>query len=274
MRVVATDATITVDDARIRHKLFPVPSIALGRLLVGSLLMASTLKDQAVVSLTVKGDGPLSMITADASCDGYVRGYCSAPQLDVSIQNGEIKEIIGKGHLSVRKYIEQDGKPYTGIIELHTGEIGEDLAYYYYHSEQIPTAISIGVYIGKDGRVAGAGGILVQALPPQEESFLEKLETIFARSPAITSLTKNQVDAEGIVQAYLPGFDLERMESLSPMFRCSCGKTRTKRAIVALGKDDIKSLIAEGEKVDIVCDYCGQHYYYEIEDLEQILTEL
>ncbi len=276
MRVIATNATITVDDARIRHRLSPIPAIALGRLLVGSLLMASTLKDHAVVTLQVSGDGPLNFLTADASYEGYVRGYCSAPDLDVPIarKGWNIAQWIGKGLFSVKKMIEENTKPYTGIVPLYTGEIGEDIAYYYFHSEQIPTAISLGVYFGKEGDITAAGGILVQAMPPQEDNFLESLGTIFSKSPSISEIIGQGADADGIVQAYLPGYSLEHMSTISPMFKCTCNKSKSEKAFFTFGAEEVKSMIDEEGKIDIVCDYCGQNYFFEKEDLEKILKKI
>ena len=273
LRVIAIDASITVDDARIRHRLFPVPAIALGRLLIAGILTASTMKDGAMISLKVDGDGPLGFIHVDATYDGHARGYCQRPHLDVEhIDGGKIAPYIGQGQLKVVKRADHETDPYTGIVNLYTGEIGEDLAYYFLSSEQIPTAISLGVFYGTDGRVQAAGGILVQALPPQKEEFLTKLETIFSKSPSVTELVKSGVDADGIVQAYLPGFDLERLEEKSPMFKCFCQRSRSEKALISLGKEELQTLLEEDGHVDITCDYCGQHYFFNEEDLNKLIA--
>ncbi|BBM83599.1 Hsp33 family molecular chaperone HslO [Candidatus Uabimicrobium amorphum] len=275
LRIIAIDASITVDDARIRHRLFPIPAIALGRLLISGILTASTMKEGAMVSLKVQGDGPLGFITVDATYDGHARGYCQNPHFDVeNVQNSKISPYIGNGQLKVVKRIDHETDPYTGIVNLYTGEIGEDIAYYFLSSEQIPTAISLGVYYGKDGRVAAAGGILVQALPPQKEEFLAKLETIFAKSPSITDLVLNGADADGIVQAYLPGFDLKRLEAKVPMFKCFCQRSRSEKAIISLGKEQLQTIKEEDGEIDITCDYCGQHYFFSEDDLQKLLDEM
>ncbi|WP_372366524.1 Hsp33 family molecular chaperone HslO [Candidatus Uabimicrobium sp. HlEnr_7] len=275
LRIIAIDASITVDDARIRHRLFPIPAIALGRLLIAGILTASTMKDGAMVSLKVDGDGPLGFINVDATYDGHARGYCQSPHFDVEhIENSKIAPYIGKGQLKVVKRIDHETDPYTGIVNLYTGEIGEDLAYYFLSSEQIPTAISLGVYFGQDGRVKGAGGILVQALPPQQEKFLSKLETIFAKSPSITDLVLDGADADAIVQAYLPGFDLKRLDSKVPMFKCFCQRSRSEKALISLGKEELKNILQEDGEVDITCEYCGQHYIFSEEDLQKMIDEM
>lgn len=275
VRIIAIDASITVDDARIRHRLFPIPAIALGRLLIAGLLTVSTMKDDAVVTLRIDGDGPLGFITVDALYRGDVRGYCQRPHFDAEyINNGQVAPFIGNGQLKVTKRVDKDIDPYTGIVSLHTGEIGEDLAYYFLSSEQIPTAISMGVYYGKDGRVQAAGGILVQALPPQNDNFLEKLETIFAKSPSITELVKNGADADGIVQGYLPGFELEKLDEKVPMFKCYCRRSKTEKALISLGKEELSTILKEDGNVEMDCEYCGQQYVFDKDDLEKMIQNI
>jgi len=279
LRAFVVRTTNLCEIARLKHKTFPIATAVLGRVLTGALLLTSLLKhasDQRLL-LRVEGDGPIGYAVAEANAKGEVRGFVKNPHVETLVKevNGskkfDIAGAVGKGFLTVIKDF-GFGTPYESSVPLVSGEIAEDIAYYLLKSEQIPSAVSIGVLVGETGKVEAAGGFLVQPLPGASDKAIEKLEENVKKLPPVSALIKEGKRPEEIVELLFEGFTPHILALKELSFRCKCSKEIAKGGVIALPEKDLRELIEEGG-VTIRCNFCNEEYFFSREELEEILKE-
>ncbi|MFZ5943810.1 MAG: Hsp33 family molecular chaperone HslO [Bacillota bacterium] len=276
IRVSALVSTKLVDEARTRHKTFPVATAALGRVMNSALLLTWGLKDQGTITVRVFGDGPLGGIIADANSFGEVRGYVQNPQVDISLSpKGKLD--VGAGVGAGTLYVTKDlglKEPYTGSVPLVSGEIGEDIAYYLANSEQIPSLVSVGVLVNPDLSVAASGGIIIQALPQAEEEILIRIEENIANIKPISTLIKEGNGPRELIDIYLKGIQVNILDEKPANFRCRCSEKRIRDILVSLGKGELEDIIEKEGKSTVTCHFCNEEYTFNKEELQNLLLEI
>lgn len=266
VRVFAIDATGVVDEIARRHGTIPVVTAAIGRLSTGALLFGAMLKEEShMVTLRVQGDGPAGTLLASANATGGVRGLVSNPQPEVEqVRNGKlnVRGAVGtSGSLTVTRDLGM-GQPYVGTVEIVSGEIGEDIAHYLLRSEQVPSAVGIGVFVQADGFVGAAGGYLIQLLPGVTDSQAAGIESVVRDLPHPTLMLRDGLTPEAML-ARVFGDDLNVLERRDVRFECHCSMDRAERAIRMLGAEAIDEMIQEGAErggAEVTCEFCTEQY--------------
>lgn len=277
VRAAAVNATRVVEEMRSIQNSYPVSTVAVGRSMVASLLMASHLKNNQELSIYVQGNGPLSRVFAEASYEGRVRGFSSAPQLEVPSMGEKIliAPSIGIGLLTVTHHLPMGGPPHRGTVELITSEIGDDIAYYLNQSHQIPSVVALGVHLNQYGKVEAAGGILIELMPGHTEETVNAIEARVKKAKPISTRLLEGANAEDLIKDYLADFELLPMEHEHEIeYSCRCTKERVMRSVGLLGLEEIDSIIADGEATDVSCEFCGRHYSLTVDDLKEIRAEV
>ncbi len=271
---VATTRHIT-ETARKRHSLSPVACAALGRTMTGALLLAGDYKNHEGVSLTIKGDGPLEGVYADAFDSNKVRGYVGNPSVDIPLKaNGklDVGTAVGQhGQLTVTRFTPEK-TTYASQSDLVSGEIAEDLAYYLYTSEQIPSTISLGVLVERDYTIAASGGFLVQALPGAADDALERVEANILRLGPITSYLKEHPQGDELIGRILDGFHYKELFRQKLYWQCTCSKQRFERILTTLTESD-KATLLEDPQVEMTCHYCGNKYVLSHDELVALYNQ-
>ncbi len=279
LRAFVVRTTNLCEIARLRHKLSPIAAAVLGRALTGALLLTSLLKHgtEQRVLLRIEGDGPVGLVVAEANAKGEVRGFVQNPEVPTftKVENGrkkfDIAKAVGKGVLTVVKDL-GFGTPYESSVPIVSGEIAQDIAYYLLKSEQIPSAVGIGVLVGETGKVEAAGGFLAQPLPGASERAIDKLEKNVKRLPPVSSLIKEGKRPEDIAEMIFSGFTTEILALKELSFKCKCSKEVAARSLFAMPKEELESLKREGG-VSIRCNFCGEEYFFSPEEIDEILKE-
>ena len=276
VRALACVTTTLVNEACTRHGTYPTASAALGRALTGGLLLGALLEPDQRVALMFEGNGPLKKILVEAESNGGVRGYVKVPEVDLPSRNGKIdvSGALGKsGFLTVTKDLRLR-EPYRGTVQLYTGEIASDIAYYLTKSEQIPSAVGLGVYVEPDLTVTAAGGFLIQSLPPSDESMIDILIEHIREMPSITDQLRSGKTPEALLETIFAGIPFEILENLSLTYRCSCSRGRIEQALITLGKKEIASIIAKDEIIDVTCEFCRKGYVFSRKELKRLMDEM
>ncbi|MDF1551435.1 MAG: Hsp33 family molecular chaperone HslO [Deferrisomatales bacterium] len=272
-RVVACVTTELVHEACRLQGTLPSATVALGRALSAAALMVALLKDKQRVSLKFEGSGPLRKVIAEADADGAVRGTVGDPQIDLP-RSGDgiaVAPALGRaGFLTVRKDLGLK-QPYSGTVQLWNSEIAADLAYYFTESEQLPSAVGLGVFLDGKGGVAAAGGFLLQALPPSDPEAVEALAHHADAAPPLSELLLQGMDAKQLLAQILGALPFRVLERRPLRFRCSCSRERVEQALVSLGPEQLGEMIAAGEDGDIGCEFCRRHYVIAAADLARLL---
>ena len=273
VRAFAVDATELVEEARRRHDTSPVITAALGRLLCAGAMMGSAMKgEDDLLTLIIKSDGPAKGMTVTANSHGDVKGYPQVPQVEVPNKYKgklDVGGAIGPGTLTIIMDLGLK-EPYSGQIELQTGEIGDDIAYYYTKSEQTPSAVGLGVMVDTDLSVKHAGGFMIQLMPEATEETIVALEKKLGEMPNVTGLMEEGKTPEEILNYLLEGLDPEITDRQDVRFKCNCGHDRMLEALATLKKSDIEEMIADGEDLEVVCHFCNTKYKIGIEELKEI----
>lgn len=271
--VRAMVGTELVAEASARHHTSPAASAALGRTLMGAVLLATSTKSGETVQLQLRGDGPLGSITAISDGEGRVRGYASNPGAVVPPDDGrlDVGAAVGRGVLAVVRYGPRSREPYRGIVPLVAGTVAQDIAHYLAESEQIPSAVALGVFLTGDGGIDAAGGFFVQALPNAREDEVEQVEANVRGFPGPGELVREGVGADGIVDRLLTGLGSRERRRSRPAFHCACGRERVLRAVSLLGEEEIRSSAEGGENLEIRCEFCGERYDVTPDDLGALL---
>ncbi len=269
---IACNTTQLVTEVCRRHDVGPTAAAALGRALTGAVLLAATLKDKQSVQLKFEGNGPLGKVVTEAGCEGWARGYIGSPRADVPLHNGNIDIVSGLGRagfLTVTKDIGLE-KKYTGTVQLYTSEIGEDIAYYLAESEQIPSAVSLGVHLEKDGSIPAAGGFLVQSLPPADEEIVASLEKEVHRIGHVTSLLRTGKSPEEILASLFAKIPHKTIEHKLLFHRCSCSQDKMKAVLQTLSHEDLAYLLELDQETSIQCEFCRDKYTFDKEYLMRL----
>jgi molecular chaperone Hsp33 len=273
VRVLA--ATSLVREAAARHHTSPTASVALGRALMGALLLATEAKTGERLQLRVRGDGPLGTILVTADAEGTVRGYVQHPAVDVPLAGEElgVADAIGLGVLSVERNHPSWRHPYSGIVPIVTGEIAQDLAHYLLESEQKPSAVALGIYLTPDGEVEAAGGYLIQSLPGAPDAALAALEQRVAETAHPSELLRAGASAQAILERLLGGIGWGAVGRVRPRFYCPCDLGRVVRAASLLGRAEIREIIARGEELEVRCAFCADVYRLSPDQLGSALPD-
>jgi molecular chaperone Hsp33 len=277
LRASALVATHFLKEVQKIHQSSPVATIAMGRLITGALLMASGLAEKQQVSLRLQGDGPLGEISADSNFECEARVYCANPQLDVPMVGGRLPvgPAVGSGLLTVSRFHEFHKHPQISLIEIQTGEIAEDLSYYYQQSQQTPTIVALSVSLDKDGNVQAAGGVILELMPGAPESLIQKLEAQARQSRPLSELILKGATALDLVKQYAHTTPLK--ESIHPhqvKYHCPCSRERVDRTLKLLGKGALAEMILKGTPSEVQCHFCGRTYQVELSALRQLHDEL
>ena len=267
-----------VERARNIHKLLPTATAALGRTLLGASLLGDMLKEEkGALTLQIKGGGPLGTILAVSDCEGNVRGYVQNPQVELMEQcpgKLDVGRAVGTdGTLTVIKDIGLK-EPYVGSIGLFSGEIADDLAMYFVESEQIPTACALGVLVGLDQSVTAAGGYLIQLLPGAGEDVISQIEAGVKKLGPVSAALDRGLDAEGLLREVLDGFELDILQTHPVEYRCACSRDRVVRALISLGRQELREMIEEQGQAELSCQFCDKVYRFSREELEEILAQM
>jgi molecular chaperone Hsp33 len=276
VRALACVTTNLVHEACHRHGTYPTAAAALGRALTGGALLGALLKTGQRVALKFEGNGPLKKIIVEAESNGLVRGYVAVPQVDLPSKAGklDVASALGKaGLLTVTKDLRMK-EPYQGIVQLYTGEIAADIAFYLTESEQIPSAVGLGVFVAPDWSVAAAGGFLIQSLPPVNEKVIERLIERIEKLPPITALLRGGKTPEEVLDLLFGGISFSTLEKFALAFRCSCSRERVEEALITLGRDELAALIDREEQTCVTCEFCREQYVFSREDLARLLREI
>jgi molecular chaperone Hsp33 len=262
LSVRAVVATRLVADAAARHGTAPTATAALGRALMGAILLASDAQDDETIQLQFRGDGVLGTVTAIGRTDGGVRGYVGNPAADLPPRAGklDVGGAVGRGILSVVRHHPSWREPYLGVVPLRTGEIAEDLAGYLLESEQRPAAVALGVFLEADGSVGAAGGFMVHVLPGASEEAVAQLEANVLALPAPSEMLRAGLCADDVVDRLLGSLGSGRRVRLEPAFHCGCGRERILRAITLLGRDELREIASADEPLEVRCEFCGARY--------------
>lgn len=274
LRVFAITARNMVERARQIHQTSPVATAALGRLLAAGSMMGSMMKgEQDVLTLQIQCGGPIGGLTVTADHLGRVKGYVREPQVDLPLNSKgklDVSGALGPGFLNVIRDIGMK-EPYNGQTHLVSGEIAEDLTYYYATSEQIPSSVGLGVLVGPEAKVRQAGGFIIQVMPLAEETVIDQLEASLQKVDSITDLMEQGMKPEDLLQHLLGGLDLEVTDRMETQYYCNCSRERVFQAIASIGRKDLEEMAADREPIEVNCQFCGSHYRFETEDLEQLL---
>ena len=274
IKVSAVSTRELTERARQIHRTLPVATAALGRLLAGASMMGNALKEEAAsLTLQVRGGGPLGALLAVSDHEGNVRGTVENPAVDIPLREDgklDVGEAVGnQGTLTVIRDLRMK-EPYVGSVGLLWGEIAEDIALYFVESEQIPTACGLGVLVDRDQSVLAAGGYLVQLLPGAGDETAEALEKSLRAAGPVTELLKADPDPEALLRAALPGLDV--LEKRPIEYRCDCSRERMERALISLGREELRSMIEEQGGAELTCRFCDNVQRFSREELEALLA--
>ena len=275
IRAFAITSRDLVEKARQIHNTSPAATAALGRLLSAGAMMGSMMKgEQDLLTLQIRGDGPLGGITVTADSRAQVKGYVNEPAVLIPANAKgklDVSGAIGKGMLQVIRDLGMK-EPYVGQTELQTGEIAEDLTYHFAASEQIPSSVGLGVLLNRDNTVRQAGGFILQLMPYTEDKVIEQLEKCLARVRSVTELLDQGLTPEGILEELLGELGLTINDTIPAAFACNCSKERVEKAIISIGSRDIREMIRDGKLIEVKCHFCNQAYTFDIEELKNILS--
>ncbi len=274
-RVFAADTRDVIEEARTLHHTAPTATAALGRVLTAAALLGADLKTGRVL-IQINGGGPLGELLAEADASGNIRGLVQRPHVHLTPQKGKllVGQAVGKdGFISVIRDLGLK-EPYQGSTALISGEIAKDLSYYLTVSEQIPSAVALGVFVEQDNTVSAAGGFLIQTMPVASEEEISATEKTLLDLPPVTTLLREGLNPEEILKRIFGPNEVEILEIRPLQYRCRCSRDRVERALVALGREEIERFIKKGEPVEISCDFCGKKYIFDPRDLKEILGQI
>jgi molecular chaperone Hsp33 len=276
IRAFAATTRDMVEHARSAHETSPVATAALGRLLTAGAMMGIMMKgEKDVLTLQVRGDGPIQGITVTADSNGMVKGYVHEPKVMLPANAKgklDVGRAVGRGSLRVIKDLGLK-EPYIGQTGLVSGEIAEDLTYYFAASEQVPSSVALGVLMNRDNTVKRSGGFILQLMPFAEEEVVGKLETIIGKLSGITNLLDQEMSPEMILEHILGEFGVEILDRVPTAFACDCSKSRVEKAIISIGEKEITEMIEDQEPIEVNCQFCGKQYQFTVDDLKEILTK-
>jgi len=273
IRAFAITSRDTVEHARSAHDLSPVVTAALGRLMTGAVMMGSMLKGgKDLLTLQINGRGPVRSLVVTADAGGHVKGYAGSPQAMMPPNSAgklDVGGVIGKGTLTVIKDMGLK-EPYSSTVALQTGEIGDDLTYYFAASEQVPSVVALGVLMDRNNTVKQAGGFILQLMPFTEEAVIGALEKKLASLAPVTTLLEEGKSPEQILEEVLGDLGVEFTDRIPVSFYCNCSKERVEKVLTSLSREELKDLIDEGKDVELNCHFCNTDYTFSVEELKKL----
>jgi molecular chaperone Hsp33 len=275
VRALAAVTTQLVDEARWRHNTAPTASAALGRTMTAGLLLGSLLRDDETISLQFVSKGRLRGILVDANAQGEVRGFVYHPRTHLPARNGklDVGGAVGSGTFVVMRSQPWSKTPYRSVLPIVSGEIGQDIAHYLLHSEQIPSAVSLGVFVQPDESVQAAGGFVIQAMPGATDELIAQLENQVARIRPVSDLIRNGATPHEIIQEVVGEFGPSVVGEQDVQFVCRCSQERVLGALVLLGLAEIQDILATKGQADVTCEFCNQEFIIDCAGLEQLIVE-
>mgnify|MGYP002511047826 FL=1 len=273
IRAFAITSKEMVEEARRDHGTSPVITAALGRLLSGAAMMGTMMKgEKDLLTVQIQCSGPAKGLTVTANSKGEVKGFPMAADVELPPNAQGKLDVGGALGLGVMSVIKDMGlkEPYVGQIALQTGEIAEDLTYYFATSEQIPSAVGLGVLVDKDLSVRQAGGFIIQLMPFTSDEVVEKLEKKITEIASVTEMLEDGKTPEMILEEILGEFGVEITDKMDAAFRCDCSKKKVSRAIATLSKKDLDDIIGDGESIEVKCQFCNKAYEFTVEELKEM----
>lgn len=274
VRAFAAYTKNTVETARQAHNTSPVVTAGLGRLLTAGAMMGSMMKgDRDVLTIKAEGSGPVGHYLVTADSKGNVKGYAANPNVILTANAAgklDVGGSLGVGLLTVIKDLGLK-EPYTGTCELVSGEIAEDLTYYFASSEQTPSSVGLGVLMTKDNTVNVAGGFIIQLMPDATEETISIVEEKISTIKSVTSMLENGLDPEGIINLILGGLDPEILDKMPVRFYCNCSKERVSKALIAIGRKELDNIIEENEPIEVKCHFCNKAYNFTVDELKKLV---
>ena len=270
IRAFAITSRDLVEEARQRHNTSPIVTAALGRMLSAGSMMGVMLKgEDDLVTLQIQGSGPMKGITVTANSKGEVKGFPNVSVVDLPPKNGKL-DVGGAIDLGIMRVIKDMGlkEPYVGTVELQTGEIAEDLTYYYAVSEQIPSSVGLGVLMNKDNTVNCAGGFIVQLMPFTSDEVISQIEENLKTLPSVTDMLSAGKTPEQMLETVLAGLDIDIKETYPACYKCDCSRDRVVKSLASLGKEDMDDIISDGKPVEVRCQFCNEAYEFTIDEIK------
>ena len=276
IRAFAADTKDVVEEARTRHNLSPVASAALGRLMTATLMMGWDMKSESdLLTVQIQCDGPIKGLLATSDNKGKVKGYVNNPEVMLPPNPQGKLDVGGALDLGVLSVIRDTGlkEPYVGQTILVTGEIAEDIAYYYATSEQVPSSVALGVLMNKDNTVRQAGGFIIQLMPGASDELAEQLENKIKSLKSMTTMLDEGLRPEDILRLILDEFGLEINDRQDVQFYCNCDKDRVEKVLISVGKANLEEMINDGKPIELVCHFCGKKYEFSVDELKSMLDK-
>lgn len=278
IRAFAAYTIDTVEKARLMHGLSPVASAALGRTLTGAAMMGTMLKNEDdLITIQINGDGPIGNILVTADSKGDVKGFVGNPKVMLPPSPAgklDVGGAVGNGVLTVIKDMGLK-EPYAGQVKLQTGEIAEDLTYYFATSEQVPSCVGLGVLMNRgDATVAEAGGFIVQLMPFADDDTISRLEDNIKSIDSVTGMLSRGLDPKQMLNELLKGFDIEFTDRIPVRFYCNCDRQRIEKALISLGRKELQSMIDDNEPITLNCHFCNTDYTFDTDELRKILKRI
>ncbi len=274
IRAFACTTRELVEECRSKHNSSPVITAALGRLLSAGAMMGSMMKGEGdKLTLKVSGNGPAGSLIVTADAEARVKGYAVNPSVVIPAKpNGklDVSGAVGNGNLTVIRDLGLKD-PYVGTVDLQTGEIAEDLTYYYAVSEQVPSAVGLGVLMTKENTVQCAGGFIVQLMPFASDEIIDKLEENLKTIDSVTGMLAGGDTPEDMLRKVLAGMDIEFTGTMPTEYHCDCSRDRLERVLISLGRNELQSMIDEGHEVEVGCQFCNTQYVFQVEELKSLL---
>lgn len=276
VKAYVVNSTEVVREAQGLHQTGKVASAALGRTVTAALILANDMKNETDrVSVQFRSEGPIGNVVAEANGKNEVKGFVSNPDVALPLRaDGKLDVGGALGHKGTLTIVRDIGmkEPYVGTVELISGEIAEDISYYYMQSEQIPTVLGLGVLVAQNFAILSAGGFMIQLLPGAPDSIIDQIEANVKNLPAsVSSLIADGKNAAEILSMLLTGFDYQILSKKEPFYRCDCSRFRVESALISLGRAEMESMIAEEQTTEVSCHYCNKKYHFSKEDLEMLL---
>ena len=276
VRAFAASTREMVETARRKHDTTPVVTAALGRLLTAGAMMGLTMQDDDLLTIQIRSDGPIEGLTVTADAAGHVKGYPLVPNVVLPLRESDNKldvaQAIGHGSLYVSKDLGLK-EPYMSEVGLISGEIAEDLSYYYSQSEQTPSAVGLGVFVSKENIVSAAGGFLVQLMPGAPDSTIDKLEANLKGITSVTDILRAGGTPEDILDTLLKGMEPEILDRCGTSFKCDCSVSRIEKALVSVGKEELEQMISENKDIEMRCSFCNKKYIVSPQKIKELYNE-
>lgn len=276
IRAFAATTKDVVEEARSRHNLSPIACAALGRLMTATLMMGWDMKSESdLITVQIQCDGPIKGLLATADNRGRVKGYVNNPDVMLPPNAAGKLDVGGALDLGVLSVIRDVGlkEPYVGQTILISGEVAEDIAYYYATSEQVPSSVALGVLMNKDNTVRQAGGFIIQLMPGADDELAERLENKIKGLKSMTTMLDEGLSPEEILKLILDEFDLVINDTQTVQFHCNCDKNRVEKVLISVGHDNLQEMIDDGKTIEMVCHFCGKKYEFTVEEMKELLKK-